>query len=124
MRKDKRKYIDDLAKEAETLARQHNMKILYDTKKQPSSRFRVTNHQIRDLNGPLLTTTEDEHKRWLEHFHPLLKKPPPMEPPILPPPNQHLDISGEPPTKAEVKEAIKSLKNNKSPGQDNIPHGI
>ena len=31
VRKDKRKFIDDLAKEAEAAAKQHNMKILYDT---------------------------------------------------------------------------------------------
>ena len=31
VRNDKRKYIEDLAKEAETAASQHNMKTLYDT---------------------------------------------------------------------------------------------
>ena len=38
VREDKRKYIDDLAKEAETAAKQHDMKTLYDTTKQLSSR--------------------------------------------------------------------------------------
>ena len=61
MRKDKRKFIDDLAKEAEAAARQHNMKILYDTTKQLSRKFKATNHQIRDLNGRLITT-EEQHK--------------------------------------------------------------
>ena len=121
MRKDKRKFIDDLAKEAETAARQHNMKTLYDTTKQLSSKFKATNHQIRDLNGHLQTTTEDQHKRWVEHFQALLNGPHPVEPPILPPANQELDISCEPPTKAKVEKAIKSLKNHKSAGPDNIP---
>ena len=44
-----------------------------------------------------------------------------MEPPILPPAKQEIDISCEPPTRAEVEKAIKSLKNNKSAGPDNIP---
>ena len=59
VRKDKRKFIDDLAKEAEAAAKQHNMKTLYDTTKKLSRTFKATNHQIRDLNGRLLTTTEE-----------------------------------------------------------------
>ena len=53
VRKDKRMFIDDLAKEAEAAARQHNMKTLYDTTKQLSRKFKATNHQIRDLNDHL-----------------------------------------------------------------------
>jgi len=67
VRTDKIKYIEDLAKESETAASQHNMKTLYDTTKQMSSRFKASNHQIKDLNGHLLTTTEDQNKRWVEH---------------------------------------------------------
>ena len=63
MRKDERKYIDDLVKEAETTASHHNMQKLYATTRQMSSRFKATNHQIRDLNGNVLTTTEEQSKR-------------------------------------------------------------
>jgi len=48
VRKDKRKFTDDLAKEAETAASLHNMKTLYDTTKQLSRKFKETNHQIMD----------------------------------------------------------------------------
>lgn len=85
MRKDKRKFIDDLAKEAEAAARQHSMTTFYDTTKQLSGEFKATNHQIRDLNGRLLTTTEEQHRRWVEHFQKLLNRPHPMKSPILPP---------------------------------------
>ena len=81
VRKDKRKFVDVPAKEAESAARQHNVKALYDTTKQLSRKFEATNHQIRNLNGHLLTTTEEQHKRWVEHFQQLLNRPPPMEPP-------------------------------------------
>jgi len=121
VRKDKRKFIDDLAKEVDAAARQHYKKTLNDTTKQLSRKFKATNHQIRDLNGRLLTTTEEQHKRWVEHFQQLLNRPPPMEPPVLPAANQELDISCEPLTRAEVEKAIKSLTNNKSAGPDNIP---
>lgn len=53
VRNDKRKYIDNLAKEAESAASQQNMKKLYETTRQLSSRFQTTNHQIRDANGNL-----------------------------------------------------------------------
>ena len=122
MRKDKRKFIDDLAKEAaEAAAQRHNMKTLYDTTKQLSRKFKASNHQIRDLNGRLLTTTEEQPKRWVEHFQQLLNRPPTMEAPILPPANQELDISCESPNRIEVEKAIKSLKNNKAAGPDYIP---
>ena len=121
VRKDKRKYIDNLAKEAETAASHHNMKKLYDTTKQTSSRFNATNHQIGNLNGNILTTTEEQSKRWVEHFHQLLDRPPPISPPILPPSRQELDLCCEKPTEAEIEKAFKSLENNKSAGPDNIP---
>jgi len=121
VRNDKRRYIEDLAKEAETAASQHNMKTLYDTTKQMSSRFKASNHQIKDLNGRLLTSTEDQNKRWVEHFKQLLNRPPPANPPTLPPSDQELDINCEPPTETEIKKAIKSLKNNKAAGPDDIP---
>ena len=108
VRNDKRKYIEDLAKEAETAASQHNMKTLYDTTKQKSSRFKASNHQIKDLNGRLLTTTEDQNKRWVEHFKQLLNRPPSANPPTLPLSDQELDINCEPPTKTEIKKAIHS----------------
>jgi len=93
VRKDRSKFIDDLAKEAEAAARQHNMKTLYDTTKQLSGKFKATNHQIRDLNGRLLTTTEEQHKRWVGHFQQLFKTIPP------PPPPPHHPVIPKPPQK-------------------------
>ena len=124
VRKDERKYIDDLVKEAETTASHHNMQKLYATTRQMSSRFKATNHQIRDLNGNVLTTTEEQSKRWVEHFQQLRNRPPPISPPILPPSTQEIDICSEPPTEAEIEKAIESLKNNKSAGPDNIPEEL
>jgi len=55
------------------------------------------------------------------HFQQLLNRPSPISPPILPPSTQEIDICCEPPTEAEIEKAIKSLKNNESAGQDNVP---
>ena len=55
-----------------------------------SGRFKASNHQIKDLNGRLLgtLTTEEQNKRWVEHFKQLLNRPPPANPPTLPPSDQ------------------------------------
>ena len=45
VRKDKRKFIDDLAKAAEAAARQHNMKTLYETTNQLSRKFSLQNRR-------------------------------------------------------------------------------
>ena len=57
---------------------------------------------IAFFNGRLLTTTEDQNKRWVEHFQQLLNRPPPTNPPALLPSDQELDINCEPPTETEV----------------------
>ena len=106
VRNEKRKYIAYLAKEAETAASQHDMKTLYDTTKQMSSRFKASNHQIKDLNGRPLTTTEGQKKRWVEHFQQLLHRSLPTSSPTLLPSDQELDINCEPPTEIELKRQL------------------
>ena len=73
-----------------------------------------------------LTILKDQHSillRWAEHFGTLLNQESDVDPTALDelpslPPMHNLD---QPPTFLEVLSAIRSLKNNKSPGNDNIP---
>ena len=58
--------------------------------------------------------------RWVEHFSNLLNRPSPDEEVVIPP-SEPLVIDTNPPTLVEIKEAIKTLKNNKAAGPDNIP---
>ncbi|XP_061891552.1 dickkopf-related protein 3b isoform X2 [Entelurus aequoreus] len=65
-------------------------------------------------------------KRWAEHFETLLNQPAPTDPSVLEdlpdyPTIHDLDL---PPTFGEVKSAIRSLKDNKTPGPDSIPAEI
>jgi hypothetical protein len=53
------------------------MKDLYDTTKKLAGNFRQTSQQIKDKNGKVLTTTEEQLSRWEEHFKGLLNRPPP-----------------------------------------------
>ncbi|KAI4807948.1 hypothetical protein KUCAC02_027720, partial [Chaenocephalus aceratus] len=72
-----------------------------------------------------LTVLKDQHSillRWAEHFGTLLNQDSDADPTVLDdlptlPPMHNLD---QPPTFLEVQSAIRSLKNNKSPGNDNI----
>ena len=64
---------------------------------------------------------ETQRKRWVEHFKDLLNRPPPTYPPDIIPARNDLPINCEPPTKAEIERAVKSLNVGKAAGPDQIP---
>ena len=74
-----------------------------------------------DKQGRLITTEAEQDARGTEHFSEVLNRPPP-------PPTEadtqeaetDLDVNTDSPGKEEIIAAIKSLKNGKLPGQDNL----
>lgn len=54
----------------------------------------------------------------MEHFQEVLNKEAPEEPAAAQHAEEDLDVSTEPPTKEEIVEAIRDLKNGKAPGQE------
>ena len=78
---------------------------------------------IKDKNGEILIGDEDVRGRWREHFEELLNRPDPVNP-ISEEIFYGPELELEPPTREETIRAIKRLKNNKSPGKDNIPSEI
>ncbi|KAI8515665.1 hypothetical protein Bbelb_064780 [Branchiostoma belcheri] len=60
-------------------------------------------------------------ERWKEHFEDILNRPPPLDPPEIEPHEEELQIRTGPPSKAEIRKAIASLKNGKAAGPDFIP---
>lgn len=120
-RRDKKNYIETLAQEAEEAAGKNNLKELYMTTKKLTGKFRRSNTQIRDKQGRLLTTKEEQLQRWNEHFKELLNRPPPVYEVEIPPATHILEVSCAPPTRTEVKKAITSLKRGKAAGPDDIP---
>nr|KAG5688457.1 hypothetical protein BaRGS_003054 [Batillaria attramentaria] len=120
-RKDKRDYIDNLASQAEEAAGQGNLKDLYQVTKKLAGKFQQTDKPVKDKNGHPLTTTEEQLKRWAEHFRELLNRPIPETPPDIPPAETELPINCDKPSKAEIRKAIMTLRNGKAAGPDEIP---
>ena len=121
VKKDKRDYIDGLAREAEAAAGKGNLKDLYLMTKKLAGKFQQTEKPVKDKNGNPLLTTEDQMKRWAEHFRELLNRPAPDNLPDILPAAADLPISCDQPSKHEIKRAISSLKNGKAAGPDGIP---
>lgn len=77
---------------------------------------------VLNRNGEVITGREAVKARWTEHFKEVLNRNSPENPITI---NEQCeerieDISVNEPTLNEVKEAIKRLKNEKSPGIDSI----
>ena len=103
IKKDKRDYIDDLARQAETAAGQGNLRDLYLVTKKLTGKFQQTDKPVMDKNGNPLTTTNEQLKQWAEYFRELLNRPTPDSPPDIPPAETELPISCDKPSKTEIK---------------------
>ena len=76
---------------------------------------------IKDKEGKVLTNTDDQLKRWAEHFKELLNRPAPSTTSEIFPAEVDLDISCEWSSKQEIRRAIKHLKNGKAARPHYIP---
>lgn len=121
IKQDKREFVDNLARQAEEAAAQRNLKDLYSITKKLSGKFQQTDRPVKDKQGNPLSTTDDQRRRWAEHFSELLNRPAPDEPADIPPAETILPINCDQPTKEEIQKAIKTLKNGKAAGPDGIP---
>lgn len=124
-RRDHRKWLNDLADEAQTAAYQHRMRDTYRITKQLCSHGRRTVVPVKAKDGTTLTNCDDQLERFTEHFREILnaQHPPadvqvPNSDVVVPQPTKRiLDTA---PSKTEIKGAIMKLKNGKSPGPDGI----
>ncbi|XP_068756851.1 uncharacterized protein [Montipora capricornis] len=120
-RKDKRCYIENLAKEAGDAAAKGNMKDLYYTTRKLAGKFGHVNHTIKDKQGNILTTTEEQLHRWVEHFGEVLNRPPPVGATDIPEADHLLPVNCAIPARTEISSAIRKMKDGKAAGTDNIP---
>jgi len=120
IRNDKREHTNSLAKKAEEAAAVHNMKDLYNITREISNSTGRKNVPVRDKGGILLTTVEEQLNRWKEHFNEVLNIQ--REGIVVPEMREvrPLPIRTTPPSRSEIIDAIKSLKNGKAAGVDSI----
>jgi hypothetical protein len=109
-RRDKRNRIDNLSYQAEETANKGNLKELFAITRILSKKQIQRNQPIRNKDGTLLTNTEEQLKRWQEHFSRILNCPV----------DQQVDkaeeeyeanprINSRVPTVVEIKKALKEL---------------
>ena len=75
---------------------------------------------MRDKQGNLLASANEQEKRWTEHFEDVLNRDAPTKPPDLVEAPEDLEVNLEAPTVQEIHAAIQDLKNGKAPGCDNL----
>ena len=101
----KANFIEELAREAEDASAQGNMKQLYEITRTFAGKYKRTDRPIKDKNGNVLTSDEDQLKKWREHFEELLKRPPPQNPLDNTPAEEVLQINCETPSKADIEKS-------------------
>jgi hypothetical protein len=93
---------------------------IYHVTKQLSGKKAQVNMPIKDKNNNILTTEREQYLRWKEHFQEVLNQKDLDELAIIPEASMDLEIDIDRPAKLEIQKDIKSLKNKKAPGTDQL----
>lgn len=128
-RKDKRKWVEDLAKEAQDAADQNNSKELYKITRTLANKKVTTRKPIKNKNGETVVMEAEQMKVWKEFFEELLNREVEEDEQVD---TRNAEQNGEQqlqedprisqttPIKSEIITALKEMKNGKAPGVDNI----
>ena len=111
---DNKKFVNQLATEAEEAARIGNMKSFYNTTKLLSRKFSKTERLVRDKRGNPIQEKKGQKNIWKEHFEELLNRSANQHPPVVTPADRDLPIECKESTKKEIWKAIQQLKSNKA----------
>ena len=119
-RADRKAHIEKIAEEAETAASKQDMGTLYKLTRTLTRGFQSTDIPPRDQEGKVATSEEDNLRCWKEHFQRVLNAEDPEAEANIIPAAEVLDIETGPPSVVEVKSALRTLKNGKAPGIDQV----
>ena len=117
---DKRAFVEDMANKAEQAAAKGEMSTIYNITKKLSGKYTNQSAFVKDKDGNILRTEEEQAARWAQHFREVLNCLPPDDPANPLPTEDVLRIDTSPPTNEEVKLAIKATKIGKAAGIDSI----
>ncbi|KAK2719522.1 hypothetical protein QYM36_005114 [Artemia franciscana] len=76
-RNDKRMYLETMADQAEVAARRGDSHTVYVITKELVVISKASSTQVENIEGILLTQTDDIIRRWMEHFNEVLNQVPP-----------------------------------------------
>ncbi len=124
VRRDWRQYLDGLAEEAQSAASMGHISQVYKAINKLSCKPAHPRVPVKNKAGKVLTNMEEQLRRWREHFEEILNQP--CEPTEDLDDNEtpSLRIKTDPPSRAEIVQALKEMKNNKAAGIDGIPAEI
>ena len=121
LQQDKRRWANNLARDAQSAFQSGNMRGVYESTKKLCNSQQRKMDVIKDKKGKLLTTEDAILQRWKEHFSEVLNRPQPETPAeVITEGVEEIDVSTDYLTKDEIKRALKDLKANKATGGDNI----
>jgi len=86
-----------------------------------SGKYSKPERPVKNKDGQPISDLEGKKKRWVENFEELLNRSAPPDPPDIQPADSDRPIDCSAPTKEEIQNAIKQLRNGKAAGPDNIP---
>ncbi|VDP29919.1 unnamed protein product [Schistosoma curassoni] len=92
------------------------MKQLHDTTKQLAGKCSKPERPVKDKEGKPITEIQQQRNRWVENFKELLNRQTPMNPPDIEAAHTDLPIDVNPPTKEEIRMAIRQIKSGKAAG--------
>ena len=122
LKEEREAYWNQVAANLEEVASKHEYHTLYRTLRRLSGKSKSTSDNIRNNDGTFVRSSTERTKRWEEFFEKLYNHDEPdgpiADPPHIEPPE--IAMSDAEPTIDEVKAAVRTLRNGKASGVDQI----
>ena len=119
-RRDRRRFLNGKADEAEQAANRNDQRTLFKMSKELGGTKKGYNGVIKDANGNKISSEREKVERWKEHFSRVLNCDEPTSPHVFENQSRELQVELGPIREEEVVEALSNQKSNKSPGEDLI----
>ncbi|CAH8592873.1 unnamed protein product [Schistosoma turkestanicum] len=87
---------------AEKAAREGNMRQLYETTKKLAGNYRKPERPVKSKEGKIISNTDEQRNRWVEHFKELLNRLTPLNPPNIEAASTDRPIGVDQPTIEEI----------------------